>query len=142
MLKRSLLVVAFCIVVVVGLAALEQVDQWWTRPVTTVLGIVAALALVGSLVPGEGEVPADRLAATPRVVVRIETVGEQGAQVVEAVRDATGLAMAPVRAELEQVPARFVVRSVEDAEALCAALERRGAVAVVEPTDGRAGFGV
>lgn len=43
---------------------------------------------------------------------------------------------------LDELPARFVVRSPEDAEALRAELERRGAVAVVETPGGRAGFGV
>lgn len=141
MLRKRLLVVAFCILVVIGALALAAVDQWWTGQLSTLIIVVAVIGLIGVLLPGAEEpaVPQDP-AAGP--TVRIDAVGDRWIEVIKEVRGATGLGLVPVKQELEREPARFVVRSLEDAEDLRAELERRGAVAVVETPGGRAGFGV
>lgn len=84
-------------------------------------------------------VPQD-LGAGP--VVRIDDVGRRRIEVIKAVRGATSLGVVPVKTGLDELPARFVVRSPEDEDALVAELACRGAVAVVEPPGSRAGFGV
>lgn len=141
MLLRRLLGAAFCILVVVGAIALAAVDRWWSGQLSTLIIVLAVLGLIGVLLPG-AEKPAVVQDPAAGPTVRIDAVGEHWIHVVKAVREATGLGLVPVKEELDREPARFVVRSPEAATELLDELARRGAVAVVETSGGRAGFGV
>ncbi|MEV4999641.1 ribosomal protein L7/L12 [Nocardioides sp. LML1-1-1.1] len=141
MLWRGLRTVAFCIVVVAACWVLDGwVDQWWSAVLAFVVTTFAVTVALGAFVrDGRPPVSQDPSAGP---VVRIDVVGSRWIEVVKAVRGATGLGLVPVKTELDREPARFVVRSEEAAQWLCAELERCGAVAVVETPGGRAGFGV
>lgn len=118
MLWRGLRTVAFCIVVVVASWVLDGwVEQWWSAVLAFVVTASAVTVALGAFV--RDDLPP---------VTQDPLAGPVG--------------LLPVKAEVEREPARFVVRSEEAAQWLCTELERRGAVAVVESTGGRAGFGV
>ncbi len=141
MVPRRLRRVTFRIVMIVlAVVGIRELDGWLDVTLCSLVGVVVLSVLRDLLAPQpEQAVPQD-LAAGP--VVRIDDVGARRIEVIKSVRGATSLGLVPVKTGLDELPARFVVRTPEDADALRAELERRGAVAVVEPPGSRAGFGV